>query len=60
MALGFQHHGQEGAMFQMIDDQKPSVEERKMLVYKIGVFVAILGALGVIGYFLATSHYLQG
>lgn len=47
-------------MFQMIDDGKPSAEERKMLVYKIGVFVAILGALGVIGYFLATSHYLQG
>ena len=47
-------------MFQMIDEGKSSPDDRKMLLYKIGAFIVALGALGVLGYFLATSHYLRG
>lgn len=46
-------------MFQMIDEERPSAGDRKMLAYKIGAFVAAMGGVGVFIYFLATSHYLK-
>ena len=47
-------------MFQMINEEKPTAEDRMALVYKIGVFIAALGAAGAFIYFLATSQYLKG
>ncbi len=47
-------------MFQMINDEKPTAGDRMMLIYKIGVFIASLGAVGAFIYFLATSQYLRG
>jgi hypothetical protein len=47
-------------MFQMIDEEKPTPDSRRMLFYKIGAFVAAIGALGAIAYFLVNSHYLRG
>ncbi len=47
-------------MFQMIDEEKPSEQDRKMLFYKVGVFIAAMGTLGAVLYFLVTSHYLKG
>jgi hypothetical protein len=51
---------QEGTMFQMINEEKPTAEDRKVLLYKIGAFIAAMGGVGVFIYFLATSHYLKG
>ncbi|HEV2497952.1 MAG TPA: hypothetical protein VGY31_00030 [Terriglobia bacterium] len=47
-------------MFQMIDEERPTPEDRKAFVYKIGVFVAAMGGIGVVIYFLVTSNYLKG
>ncbi|HEV2420009.1 MAG TPA: hypothetical protein VGX94_19620 [Terriglobia bacterium] len=47
-------------MFQMIDEERPTPEDRKAFVYKIGVFVAAMGGVGVVIYFLVTSNYLKG
>lgn len=47
-------------MFQMIDEERPTPEDRKTFVYKIGVFVAAMGGIGVVIYFLVTSNYLKG
>ncbi len=51
---------QEDAMFQMINEEKPTAQDRMVLVYKVGVFIAALGAVGTFIYFLATSQYLKG
>ena len=37
-------------MFQMIDDQKPTAEDRKMIWVKIGVFLVLFAALGGVVY----------
>ncbi|MGH9407360.1 MAG: hypothetical protein ACRD3D_16195 [Terriglobia bacterium] len=47
-------------MFQMINEERPSAEERKALMYKIGGFVVAMGGIGAVLYFLVTSHYLGG
>ncbi len=47
-------------MFQMIDEERPTPEDRKTLMYKIGVFVVAMGGVGVFVYFLVTSNYLKG
>ncbi|MGH9356307.1 MAG: hypothetical protein ACRD10_09280 [Terriglobia bacterium] len=47
-------------MFQMINEERPTAEDRMTFVYKIGVFIAALGAAGTFIYFLATSQYLHG
>lgn len=47
-------------MFQMINEEQPTAQDRMMFVYKIGVFIAALGAAGAFIYFLATSQYLRG
>ena len=47
-------------MFQMINEEKPTAQDRMVLVYKVGVFIAALGAVGTFIYFLATSQYLKG
>ncbi len=51
---------QEDAMFQMINEEKPTAQDRMMLIYKVGVFVASLGAVGAFIYFLTASQYLRG
>lgn len=51
---------QEDTMFQMIDEERPTPEDRKSFMTKIGVFVAAMGGVGVIVYFLVTSNYLKG
>ena len=33
-------------MFQMIDQSAAEPQDRKMLMYKIGIFIAALGAVG--------------
>jgi hypothetical protein len=47
-------------MFQMIDEEKHSTDDRRMLLYKVGAFLAAIGCLGVITYLLVNSHYLRG
>ncbi len=44
-------------MFQMVDEGKPSAEDRKMLLLKIGAFIVALAALGGIVYFFAFVPY---
>lgn len=46
-------------MFQMIDEEKTATD-RRLLIYKVGAFIAAMGCLGIITYLLATSHYLGG
>lgn len=45
-------------MFQMIDEEKPSAEDRKLFWYKLGAFIVALAAFGGIIYFVAvgTTH----
>ena len=40
-------------MFQMINDEKPTAEDRKMVWLKVGVFIVMIAALGGIVYFFA-------
>lgn len=47
-------------MFQMIDEEQHSSGDRRILMYKVGAFIAAMGGIGVFLYFLATSHYLKG
>ena len=47
-------------MFQMINEEKPVPGDRKVLMYKIGIFVAVIACVGVLLYFLITSQYLKG
>lgn len=47
-------------MFQMIDEERPSPDDRKALLYKICIFIAAMGGVGVVLYFLVTSNYLKG
>jgi hypothetical protein len=44
---------EEGPMFQMIDDQKPTAEDRRMTWVKVGVFLVMVAALGGVVYFFA-------
>ncbi|MDE3180330.1 MAG: hypothetical protein KGM47_11815 [Acidobacteriota bacterium] len=46
-------------MFQMIDEDKPSPGDRKVFMYKIGIFIAAMGGVGVFMYFLVTSSYFK-
>ncbi|HEX5481552.1 MAG TPA: hypothetical protein VFZ08_02880 [Terriglobia bacterium] len=46
-------------MFQMIDEERPSADNKKMLMYKIGAFIVAMGGAGVFIYFLANAHYLK-
>jgi len=40
-------------MFQMIDEEKPSPEDRKVFLYKIAAFVVAMAVLGGVVYFFA-------
>ena len=44
---------EEGVMFQMIDEGKPSPEDRKLFWYKVGAFIVALAAFGGVIYFFA-------
>lgn len=40
-------------MFQMINEEKPTAEDRKMLWVKVAIFIAGIGVLGGVVYFFA-------
>jgi hypothetical protein len=42
-------------MFQMINEERPSAEDRKLFWYKLGIFIAALAAFGGIIYFVAVG-----
>jgi len=44
-------------MFQMINDEKPSAEDRKLFWIKLGFFIAAMAALGGVIYFFAFVPY---
>jgi len=44
-------------MFQMINEEKPTAEDRKMLWVKVGLFIVLCGALGGVVYFFATIPF---
>jgi hypothetical protein len=44
-------------MFQMVNEEKASPDDRKMMFYKIGAFLVALGALGGVIYFFAFVPY---
>jgi len=44
-------------MFQMINDEKPTAEDRKMLWVKVGLFVVLFAALGGVVYFFAFTPF---
>lgn len=46
-------------MFQMIDEDKPSPDDRKVFMYKVGIFFVAMGGVGVFVYFLVTSSYFK-
>jgi hypothetical protein len=52
------HEGREGIMFQMIDETKvATAEDRKLLWYKIGLFLVVAAAFGGVIYFFAFVPY---
>ena len=44
-------------MFQMVDEGKPTAEDKKMFWFKVGVFVVALAAFGGVVYFFAVVPY---
>ena len=44
-------------MFQMVDEEKPTAEDRKMFWFKVGVFVVALAAVSGVVYFFAVVPY---
>jgi hypothetical protein len=44
-------------MFQMINEEKPTAEDRKMLWIKVGLFVVFIAVLGGVVYFFATVPF---
>jgi len=44
-------------MFQMINDEKPTSEDRKMLWVKVGLFIILCGAFGGLIYMFATIPF---
>jgi hypothetical protein len=57
MALGPGRMGEEGAMFQMVDEGRPTAEDKKMFWFKVGAFVVALAALGGVVYFFMAVPY---
>lgn len=47
-------------MFQMIDDGKPTAEDRKMFWMKLGAFIVALAAFGGVIYFFAFVPWTKG
>ena len=48
---------EEGPMFQMINEEKPTAYDRKMLWVKVGLFIVLIAALGGVVYFFATTPF---
>ena len=44
-------------MFQMINDEKPTAEDRKMMWVKVGLFIVLVAAFGGMLYFFAFVPY---
>ena len=40
-------------MFQMINEEKPTAEDRKMMWIKVGLFIVLFAAFGSVIYFFA-------
>ena len=49
----FSWRKEEAPMFQMIDEERPSAEDRKMVWMKVGLFIVLVAALGGVVYFFA-------
>ena len=49
--------GEEGVMFQMIDEGESTAEDRKMFWVKLGAFVVAMLAFGGVIYFFAFLPY---
>ena len=54
---GPKESGGEGAMFQMVDEERPRAEDRKRFWFKVGAFVVALAAVGGVVYFFAVVPY---
>lgn len=46
-------------MFQMINEEKPTAEDRKMLWVKVAMFIVGVGAVGGFVYLLTVSSYFK-
>jgi hypothetical protein len=46
-------------MFQMINDEKPTAEDRKLIWVKVGMFVVLIAALGGVVYFFAFTQWAR-
>ncbi len=44
-------------MFQMIDEERPTAEDRKLFWIKVGAFIVVMAALGGVLYFFAFVPY---
>lgn len=42
-------------MFEMINEEKPSPERRRLFLMKVGIFIVAMAAVAGVIYFLATS-----
>ena len=51
--LGFVRREKEVTMFQMINEEKPTAEDRKMRWVKVAIFVIGIAVLGGVVYFFA-------
>jgi hypothetical protein len=47
----------EAAMFEMLNDEKPDAEGRKLFWMKVGIFVVAIAALSGVVYFFAWFNY---
>jgi hypothetical protein len=50
---------EEGRMFQMINEERPSAEDARMRWLKVGAFVVIAAAIGGVIYFFAFVPYMK-
>ena len=44
-------------MFQMINEEKPTAEDRKMMWVKVGLFIVLIAVFGGVVYFFATVPF---
>lgn len=49
-------HKRRSHMFEMINEEKPSSEERKLLLFKVGAFIAGIAAMAGVIYLVAFSY----
>ena len=54
-ARGGKQTKEEVPMFEMINEEKPSPERRKLFLMKVGIFIVAMAAVAGVIYFIATS-----